>query len=80
MRRASGGELSGIVEMESSAALKVTCESMRDSEAALPGTKWAGRLAIRNAKIRRKAMAATVDSPSYPVVKMDSFQSKANST
>jgi hypothetical protein len=54
--------------------LRAGCELTRDFGAALSGIKWASRLAIRNAKIKRRATIATLDSPSYPVSKMDWFQ------
>jgi hypothetical protein len=81
MRRESGGgETSQMLEMKSNAVRKAMCESTRDSVEAQSEIKWARSFAMIKAKIRRRAIAATVDSPSYPVSKMDWFQSSANST
>ena len=79
-RERGGGEASGTVEMKSSAGLSLTIGGASRSLPDVFAGKRIRRAARANAKIRRSAIMATVDSVSYPVSKIDCPHPVANST
>ena len=77
MRRESGGEASGTTKTKLDIESEGDDEGMYSCALKTAGRKTANKLASEKARTKSNAITAMVDSVSWPVMKMLSFQSIA---